>query len=478
MHSRRHHNQDGTSLVIVLVFISVFGLIAAGLLTEAGASVKYTSTITEHEKKVYAADAGISLGIQQIQQHNELCPTTLSTDTVQTTTVNGIPTRVTCETTTGSTTGGRGYAIYTLSPAADSLGLQSGDAKEVDGPVFVTGGVDGLNKGLILKDGSFRQLRGPEAYRCNGQTSANVTVDPGHLKLCPLTAPTAPTYPAPASIPDPAIAAQPSGACKIFYPGRYEAAPALDLTKTNYFATGIYYFKTSFTFTGTAGPDTYYFGGEPATYEGEPKFEANRPPCASDASAAAAAPAGAYTASGTGVQFIFGNGAALTVDNKSRGELFERTTNGTQQTASPTIIAVPTSWSSAGWLPNPVDTTVVGFTSGSDKSLIVHGVTYAPDHNVVFKVTNVVDAAVFGGVVAWKLDLQSSEGGGGTGLVIVAGNGTPEPRYIVVRATAPFPASASAGRSVVSTAVVQIANDTGKTATIESWRTRGPAEDL
>src|SRR2546423_1814620 len=83
MRSRKLRNQDGASLVIVLVFISIFGLIITGLLTEAGASVKYTDTVSNHEKKVYAADAGAQLGIQQLQQNTEICPITGSNEIIQ-----------------------------------------------------------------------------------------------------------------------------------------------------------------------------------------------------------------------------------------------------------------------------------------------------------------------------------------------------------------------------------------------------------
>ena len=476
MRSRPTRNQDGATLIIVLMFISVFGLILAGLLTEAGASIKYTDTVANHGEKVYAADAGLTLGIKQLKQNNEICPTTGSSQTIQTTTVNDIPTKVECETTSGSTTGGLGYAIYTRSPASDSLQLQQGLVKEVGGPVYVTGGVDGLNKGMNVKRGNFRQLA---ANGCNALTDPGVKVDPGYSKLCPPTPPTVPTYAAP-PVPPAAIAARTSGDgdCQILYPGTYAGAPVFDLTKTNYFATGLYYFKAPFTFEGTGASDTYYFGGARASYEEEEKFPANHPPCASDAAATSAAPPGDYTASGTGVQFIFGNGATLTVADKSRAELFERTDNGTQETSSPTVVAVPSSWATPDWIPNAVNTTVVGFTPGADKALVIHGLTYAPDHNVVFKVTNIVDAVVFGGVVAWKVEIDSSQGGGGGGLVVRAKNGNPDPRHIVVRATAPFPASASAGREVVSTTVVEITNDIPERVTIESWRTRGPIEPL
>jgi hypothetical protein len=307
-----------------------------------------------------------------------------------------------------------------------------------------------------------------------------MTVQTGYSKLCLTSQPDVPTYSAPASVPSAAPAAQTSGACKIFYPGKYDTAPAFDLTKTNYFATGVYYFRSSFTFAGTAASDTYFFGGMPASYE-TVKFSAQRPACASDTTATTAAAAAAtpftFTAAGSGVEFIFGNNATLTVDNKARAELFERTADGNQETASPTLVVVPSSWT-GGWQTNTANTTAVSFTSGSDKALVVHGVTYAPQNNIALFVTNVVDAVAFGGIVAWKVDLQSSSGGGGSGLVINGRNGTPKPRRVIVKGTSPPTSSTSAGKSVVSTAVISIENDDNKTTQIETWRTRAPDQTL
>jgi hypothetical protein len=481
MPTTRFKQDDGASLIIVLVFIAVFGLIVAALLTEGGASMAYTKVVTDHEAKVYAADAGVSFGIQQLQQHNTLCPTTGPIDTIQTIKVNGLDVDVSCQTTSGSTTGGLGYAVYTLSPDSDSLQLQEGDAKEVSGPVHVTGGVGGLNKGLDVKKGDFSQL---SANGCNAKTNSGVTVQTGFFKYCLGSQPDQPTYSAPASIPPAAPAAQTSGACKIFYPGTYNSAPSFDLTRTNYFATGVYHFKSSFTFAGTGGNDTYFFGGMPADYE-QVKFssEWQARNCARDTTAAAAAAAAAtpftYTPVGSGVEFIFGNNvtpATLTVDNKARAELFERTADGNQETASPTIAIVPSTW--AGWQTNTIHTDAVSFTSGADKALVVHGVTYAPEHNVVLRVTNVVNAVAFGGIVAWKADLRSSSGGGGSGLVVNGRNGTPKPRRVIVKGTSPPTSSTSAGKSVVSTAVIRIENDDTMTVQIESWRTRAPNQTL
>lgn len=475
MFTRRLKREEGTSLVIVLIMISVFGLILTALLTEAGASVRYTDSVSSHEKKLYAADAAVALGIQQLQQNIEICPSTGVSETIQTTTVNGLPAQVTCETTSGSTASHLGYAVVTMSPAANSLTIQSGNAKRIYGPVHVTGNVDGWNKGLDVDSGNFTQTQG---NGCTATADPNLTLDAGYGFFCNATVPTLPTIAVP-TMPVAPRAATTFATCKIFYPGRYTSAPAIDVTKVNYFASGVYYFNFAgpITVAGSGPNDMVVFGGEKASWE-TAQYSSLLPACAHDTQAIAAAGGSAPEVNGTGVQFIFGGGASLALDNKSKTELFVRTADATTATAAPSFIAVPptSAWTTAGYTPNTADTNVLNFSSGSDKGFLAHGLVYAPNHNVVLYATNGVDASVLGGVVAWELDLQSSAAG--SGLTVSATDGIPDPRHIIVRGTAPFPASAATGRQVVSTAVIQIANDTARTVTVESWRTRGPADAL
>ena len=469
----RARQQDGASLVIVLIFISVFGLIAAALLTEAGASVSYTRVVAEHEEKVYAADAGVSLGIQQLQANFELCPETGSEETMELE-VNGLPTEVTCKVSSGSTIGALGHALIATSPDSDSLTVQSGQTKIVTGPIHVTGGVNFL-KELSVEKGKFSQTKG---NGCTAAKPASLSLQEGYGYFCLDGGPTLPVYAAPAM---PALArpSTTSGSCKIFYPGRYESVPALDVDRVNYFASGVYYFKFNnvLDISGTGTKTMVVYGGEPTPYE-PVRYDATREPCARNAQAITAAGGSAPEVTGTGVEFILGSGARIEAGNKSQTELFTRTLDGTPSTSAPTIMAVQADWSSvdAGWVASAQNTQSLGFASGSDKAMLVHGLIFTPKQNVSLWSTNDVDAAVLGGVVAWKIDLQSAASG--NGLTVSAVNGDPDPRHIVITATAPSPSTAGHGRSVVSTAVVQVANDLDGTVTINSWRTRAPNEAL
>jgi hypothetical protein len=482
MRSSSLRNEEGATLVIVLMFISVFGLILAGLLTEAGASVKYTNTVIGHEEKVYAADAGVAFGIQQLQHNNQLCPNTAPEQPLQVITVNGLDTQVTCEVTSGSTQGVRGLSIITRSPAANSLTVQSGGPKTVTGPVFVTGDVDGWNTGLVVKAGNFAQQRG------NGCTTAappttDLKLDPGHSYSCGTAVPPDPGYAVPArpTGTPPLRPATTSGTCKIFYPGLYTSAPVLS-GGTNYFASGVYYFN----FAGVFNVTETVYGGDPTTPTSDEVEYGPIPGCASDSTAVTAAGGSAPELSGSGVEFIFGGGASMNAGNGSRVELFTRTLDRTIATTDATFVAVPSSpptnaWTAAGWVANPPNTRVLDFSNGSNPDLVIHGVIYAPDKNIRLWSTNSVDASVMGGILAWKLELQSAACGPAAtpcGLAVSARNGNPHPRHVIIRATAPYPAPAGGEKQVVSTAVIQVANNAFGSVTVGSWRTRGPTDSL
>jgi hypothetical protein len=473
MRSRSFRNQDGASLVIVLVVMAVFGLILGGLMTETGASTRYTTTVSNYEKKVYAADAGVAAGIQQLQQHNELCPTAGSSETLQTVNINGYDVSVACEVTAGSTVGGLGYAIITLSPGANSLVTQGGsDPKLVNGPVYVGGTFDG-NPGMKVTNGTFKQ---GTSSGCTSATPSGLTLDTGYTYKCGAAEPNVdvPTTPA---LPSTPRASQTFGTCTYFYPGKYTTAPTLS-SGTNYFASGVYYFEN----VGQWPINKVVFGGAPATYESVrfkspvPAAESYTPmpTCANDSDAISKAGGNAPEVTGTGAQFVLGGNSTIYLDNGSQLEVFARTLDGTSETATASIVAVPDSW--AAWTQSTDNLTVYDFHNGSNPDSVIHGLVYLPEQNARLWSTNNVYAAVLGGIVAWELELQSSASG--SGLQVSAGDGEPEPRHLVISSTAPSSPDPDAGRQVTSTAVVEIANDGAKTITVHSWRTKGLTESL
>jgi len=543
---RRAKEEDGGSLAIVLVFITVFGLIIGGLLTEAGASLRFSTVVSDHQKKVYAADAGISTAIQQLHQDNSFCAS--GTDApITNLQVGGRTISVSCTTTSGAANGAMGYAIITTSTAADSLKLSSGHTKHVSGPVFVNGGVS-WGPGIEVEDGDFRQKS--HSGSCVGTPPVqgagkdlNVLPSPPYGYYCvnddiPAVSHNPPFATPPAAAPSPSPI---SGGCQVWYPGTYTSPPTLTAA-TNYFASGVYYFNFSgelkidhatliggqassyekgkqklggesftngvtssgsTTFTSATASFTAADVGRritgtniqasttiasvasttsvnlslPATATGSgTSFTIVRPPTCAQVD-----PTGVtgYTPTGTGVEFVFGGGASMNVFTQGEVELFGRTGETGSATNNISFIAVPSDGTWSGWNPATAGTTVLQVKDGDAQKLAIHGLIYAYDQNVQLTATNDSVAQVLGGVLASKLDMQSSASA--EGLAVSVLGGTPEPRNILlVACTDPGPASdgtcknpGSGERPVQSSAVVEVGTESSRPVTVLSWRTRG-----
>lgn len=465
---RRAQSEEGASLVIVLIFTTVFALIVTGLLTESSVSVKFTTTVASHEAKVYAADAGVSVGIQQVRLRNELCwgPGVTGTLSVTTPASSNMPAvDVTCEGTSGTSLGARGHALMltrSSGGAAAKLTTQSGGGvdKVIQGPIYVEGTLD-LQAPIKVLRGNFTQVD----PSCTAATPANVTVaDVGYGYRCFTTKPTDPTQPAyyyVPTVPDHAEPAAPTnadpvpvitngGTRAIWSPGKYTAPPAL-VDGENYFKSGVYYFD--FTSQWVVGDNQKVWGGLPATTE-TPSF-----------------PLPAWTAGvddpavvGTGVLWAFGKSARV-YSNKGQVELFARQfPTGVTGSSGLSLVAVPQDWS---WPDkSTAGITLMDIASGANSNFAIHGLVYAPDQAVSLWATNGVAAQVLGGVVANQVILQASASA--TGMAVSVVGDTPLPRQVKIVAS-----TTVGGRPVESTAIVKLENNLGVPPEIQSWRTRG-----
>jgi hypothetical protein len=271
MHRTQRRDEQGATLVIVLIFITVFGLILAGLLTQGDASLQYTNAVSAHEAKVYAADAGVSAVMQQLRQSNQLCPAPgMAGPPIPNLTVNGRTVSVTCTTTSGSTNGAAGYAVITTSTGPNSLLLDPAVQKNITGPVYINGQIS-WGPGLQVTNGDLYQSASGTTCTVGGPkpTSGQLAFSPQppydyYCTTIPL--PNPPHNP-PAVIPSVAPANPPlrSDGCQVWYPGLYTSPPAL-APGDNYFASGVYYFN----FTGGGSWDikqSTVYGGQPSTFE-------------------------------------------------------------------------------------------------------------------------------------------------------------------------------------------------------------------
>jgi hypothetical protein len=494
---RHARDEDGAALVVVLIFMTVFGLIISGLLTISSASFGFTRTVSNHESKVYAADAGVSFGIQQLSLNNELCPTTgVTGPAIQNLTVGGRNVSIACEDTTGSTGGADGWAIITTSTGADSLVLEGAAAanerKNISGPVFVGGGVD-WGTSMKVEGGNFYQRALAPATACVNPPPSIGAVDSGDkLELetppygyhCRQMALPDPAHVPPVK-PDETLPRSPTGdnhlTCRTFSPGVYLNKPVL--VDNNYFEPGTYYFKFNDQILIQA--QTVY-GGEPGA--GETRiYSTTGAPCA------------VHSPPQTGgVQWIFGGGSSLLVNNPDGHlELFRRTGEPAPATNNMSIVAVPNDstpadpsvpdgpWTAAGWTPNSLPTTTrfIDKGEGTTPDMAIHGMIYAPKQWVALRATNTSLAQALGGIVAYKLTLMSSANV--SGFAVSAQPGLPGDRYVLITACAPAvavpvggscPVASGTERPVMSSAVVTIRNDAARTTKVHSWRTRGPSD--
>jgi hypothetical protein len=481
MRTRQERSEDGSALIMVLIFMSVFGLIIAALLTESDASFGFTNAVNTQEKNVYAADAGVSFGIQQLNQNNALCPTVgVYGPPIPNLTVNGRTVSVTCDDTTGATLGADGYAIVTTSTGPDSLVLQgaAGQVKKVGGPVYVSGGVD-WGAPMKLTGGNFyhRQSGGACLDPPTVGPSDDLRLDsPPYGYYC-----TTLPRPDPAHVP-PVIptAVQDyqgnhSGTCRIFTPGLYTKQP--ELVDDNYFASGVYYFNFD---PALNSNDLQWdvthatvIGGQPG--DGETRMFTPVPSCAATE---------ATGGSGAGVEWVFGGGSSLYVDTQGGVELFRRTGEATG-TNRLSFVAVPDDGSWPGWAPNTVPNSdfVLSLKDGNTTDMAIHGLVYAPNQSVGLTATNTVLAQTLGGIVAYSVTMQSSASA--TGFSVSVEPGSPGDRHVLITAcspaaSVPVPGSCApvsgSERPVMSAAVVAVANDAARTTTVESWRTRGPSD--
>jgi Tfp pilus assembly protein PilX len=460
---RRTQSEEGASLVIVLVFTTLFALVVSGLLTESTVSVKYTTTVASHEAKVYAADAGVSVGIQQVRLHNEVCwgPGVTGTLSVTTPAAANMPAvNVKCEGTSGSSLGVRGHALMltkSSSGAAAKLTTQSGGGtdKVIQGPIYVEGTLD-LQAPVKVLRGDFTQVDAG----CTSATPSNVIVaDVGYAYRCfttkPVNNPFVPTTPdhAEPAVPtteNPAPTITNGGTRAVWSPGKYTSAPAL-VDGENYFKSGVYYFD--FDGQWVVGDNQKVWGGLPASTE-TPNFSLPSWTTGIDDSSVV----------GTGVLWAFGKTATI-YSNKGQVELFARQfPTGVTGTSSLSMVAVPHDWS---WPDkSTAGVTLMDIASGSNSNFAVHGLIYAPDQTMSLWATNGVAAQVLGGVVANQVILQASASA--TGMAVSVVGDKPLPRYVKIVAS-----TTSGGKPVESTAVVKLDNDLGVPAEIQSWRTRG-----
>ncbi|HVA99818.1 MAG TPA: hypothetical protein VNE42_00950 [Acidimicrobiales bacterium] len=464
------------------------GSLVASLVALAGPSFVTTSVVQNVQNAITAADAGVQYGIQTLR--TGVIPPNTTTNPANSipcsfggtsATFGGVPSidgetgdsgggpqppntlRVSCSVATsgGSSAGGIGWALIANDPSPTAITGESGGTKSIVGPVYDAGGWS-LQTQMTVKDGNVYTA----ASDCTNPI-ANLVVSPSPPFGQQCVSPTSPipdvAHALPSAGPPPAVApasVTTTGGCTTFVPGTYapnnfsDATFNQDLSGNAYFESGTYYLNNM----GNLSVGKSLFGGQPAPGESQ---------ATTTATACAADPANWTSTNGEGVELILGGNTSISIGNNSTMELYTRTPCVTcQDGSSPdiTLYQVPPG-SPGGWdastLSNATDFLAVG--NGANVAAVIHGAVYAPSGSAVLFATNNSQAVTFGGIDAWDVTLKSSASAFGliTSIAI-----TPGQRALSISASATL----SSGRVITATAVVQIANDAARTATIDSWQ--------
>ncbi len=470
----RHLRRDeGQVLVVVLLFMIVFSLILAALLTNASANLANTVGVRTQEKAVYAADSGIDWGLQTLRNTNTICvdPTTAPLGTPQvigTPSFNGQTTTVTCEVLSGSASGANGWAVITTDPDPQSFRTpppaSDNFTKTINGPVFAAGFDDSNLRHVLVTNGDVYERQSAQTCSTDADKPSDVTVQPSPPYFYHCTSLTNPGTVVPHALPDITTLANrgpdpdpglSTPSCNVFLPGKYTS---LNLANNNryYFVSGIYYFvnvqiEVSHQIEVVGGAK--HIPAPPALPE-----ESQLTPCASD-------PVGT---AGIGVKFLLGGTSSIDVTNPGgQMELFGRdngdpTVEGTQDIAIQTVpSSAPNPWVPSSLTPTDL---VLNVSSGNTPFAAIHGLVYTPNAGISFDATNNARAWMLGGVVTGRLALSQQATIEGVRVSVDLAH---EPRQMILTSTV----SPAGGHQTVSKAILTVTNSTPPSVSIQSWRT-------
>jgi hypothetical protein len=449
MTRRRLHGEDGQALILSLVFLAVFGIVIAAVLSQTTSSLKTTSIVADRAQGVYAADAGIEYALGRLRLDSTACTEISNSFADQT--INGRTVHITCPVQSGISSGAGGWAVITTG----DLTKQSGAIPvNIDGPTFVTGNISVAGGGSIaVTNGSLFQHK---ATCPSGGQPAGVTVGPTppYAWQCTTSAAPVPVHVLP---PAPTAVQNPNGtgtnACKVFTPGKYTTAPVLG-NNGNYFISGVYYFEDIGAW--SIPNSTTIVGGTPSA---PPSIGIGLAPCASDPSPGT---------NGYGVEWIFGGTSSLTINNSAANgggvELHARVpATGDASTANMGIYAVPDNAVTGYKKSVAAGNLVLDVTTGG-ADVVVHGVVYGPTANMNVFASEGTTAVLVAGVVAHDLALKASSAGTGLAVSVIPAE---IQRIVALTATV-----TSGGQGIKSQALVEIRNNTSRaTVVVDSRRT-------
>jgi hypothetical protein len=448
--------EEGSALIIALVFVTVMGLVVLALLSQTTGNLKATRVARATADKTYAADAGLEEAIERLRLDPTLCSAPADDEpNFATITVNEHEVELSCQTEIGESAGAGGWAVVITGADEHSFDVKGGsEDKVLYGPTYIANLTDD-NKAWVVENGTLYEGEPTSSCDLSATTppfdNIDVRPNPPFRYRCTTSGPPSiphdlPSRPTPENaLPTPAA----PGGCTVFSPGTYSGAgagSALNLEGDKYFESGTYYFEDI----GTWEIDGNVIGGSKDETEDRHITDS---PCSSVSDG---------SSNGTGVKFIFG-GASRLLATQDRVELFRRTagTEGGQMGISLQAAADEAGYKAINL---PVDEPLIEAT-GNKTELYTNGAVYAPDSFVYVQVNKT--AVVFnGGLVLRRFDFDSSNN---ISNVLVSSASSPEVRQIIVTAEA---LGQDGTRTVTGTAVIDLFNNAERVFDVQSWRVK------
>lgn len=503
----RTRGDDGVTLVLVLLFITVVGLFATVALEKSRTTALSGTSLHDRSHLQYALDAGAERGLDVLQSDvasgsPSKCVETPSSPTEEDLTsvrdgagltVNAQTVSFSCETLAGRAASNsdafkNNYAIVTTSTTSNGLVTSGGG-----GPFIVNGSVymaantttDNLKKDVeVGGDGDIVVNVGTDATACAAslRNISPLTIKSGSagLKTCTTQtrADALPTVILPSLS---TLNTMSTGAlaplnglfytdpvttekCRIFFPGVYSAAPAL-ANEDAYFVSGFYYFEGNFTF--QIGNNDHVIAGKAASLD----VDATKSSACDgvDDDEALSIVTSVVTRNllrstvwTQGATFAFGDKAKLSVS----GSLVMRTPVATSTNAATNVISVQTTGN--GYKRSNVTSGYLVETTSAIPDITFNAKIFAPEGDLSFFASQPTVAFALDGVIAETLTLKGSNQSQTLDLRAVNRKSKPNPPFRTVRVIS---RDAVAGSTAKTTVVATIDNYAPYALDVLSWRT-------
>lgn len=404
--------EAGSTLLLILVFLTSIGLLGAALMNYEIALTKQSFSTRRVQTRETGANTGMEWAVNSLKQGKDgFCQGGYDRDVL---TVGGREVEVLCRASDADRNAGSNVAVFlNRSEPAELNRLRTTGTLGPDGTTQITGPVYlGVKGGWSIEsplrvDGDV--LIGTEDGRCKPNETLdlppNVTALYASARNCSTDLSTVTPRPVPQpcevyeKCPDPAPRSldvkgnetKSSPACRIFFPGYYRKSPVL--AGNNYFTPGTYYFELDDEWRIASA----LRGGDPAPETGV--AEAAQPATSIPRCAGAPEPMEPW-----GVTFVFGGRSTLRIMDTARVELFSY---AAREAELPNIVSggqkQTTEWARRSEFTLERNLVTVG---GGSPEFFLHSGIYAPDSAVSMTGTSRAIEKIGGTVVVGRLELN------------------------------------------------------------------------